>query len=137
MTNQHFVPTVDHITTAISQDDNLEYFGPYTADDANTEVVRLRKIIPLPFKYTPIFLTQEIIPQLYFKAIYPAMVSDNIANDCLPLTKYFQPAFTRGGNNQLSPLDTTRLNLAHRNNQLLTLWTCTIEHYFPQINQNL
>lgn len=103
------VLTVNHITTTIAQDDTLEYFGPYTANDANTEMVRLRKIIPQPFKYTSIYLAQEITPRLDFEAIYPAMVSDNIANGCLPLTKYFQLAFTRGGNNQPSPLDTARL----------------------------
>lgn len=64
------------------------------------------------------------------------MVADNKADDCLPLTKYFQLAFTRGGNNQPSPLDTNCLNPAPRNDQLLSVRTRTIEHYFPQINQN-
>ena len=53
--NQHLVPTVAHITTTIAQDDTLDYFGPYTANDTNTKLVRLRKTIPLPFKYTSIF----------------------------------------------------------------------------------
>ena len=126
-----------HITTTIAQDDTLDYFWPYTANNANTELVRLRKIIPWPFKYASIFLAQDVTPRLYFEAIYSAMVADNKAGDYLPLTKYFQLAFTRGGNNQPSPLDTNRLNLAPRNDHLLSVRTCSIKHYFPQINQNL
>ena len=44
--NQHLIPAVAHITTTIVQNDTLDYFGPYAANDANTELVQWRKIIP-------------------------------------------------------------------------------------------
>lgn len=64
--NQSLAPMVDHIITSIAADNTLEYFGHYNTGDANTEIVQLRCVIPVPFKYTSIFLAQPITPRIYF-----------------------------------------------------------------------
>jgi len=58
--NTALVSTVPNLLTQLAADPNLETLGPHAAGDANTEVVRSRYIIPIPFKYVNIFLASGI-----------------------------------------------------------------------------
>ena len=48
--NQLLVPTAQVIQTAVAADANTKMLGPYLAGNAGTEIVRVRKIIPIPLK---------------------------------------------------------------------------------------
>jgi len=50
--NQLLVPTAQVIQTAVAADPATEMLGPYAAGDAGTVIVRVRKIIPIPFSST-------------------------------------------------------------------------------------
>ena len=88
------VPTVATVIAAIGGDPALERMGPYVNGDAGTELVRLRKIVPIPFAYTNIFLTNDVTPRFYFERVYPQMVIDGNVNACVPLHRFFQAAIT-------------------------------------------
>ena len=135
--NQVQVPTVGHILNQLAANPNLEFFGPYAAQDANTEVVRVRKTIPIPFKYVSLFLAREVTPTYFFNHIYPQMVTDGVEQACLPFVHFFQIAMTRQAANQASALEVPLLVAPARNSQLLEVRHQLIQHHFPQINQSL
>ena len=99
------VPTIPTIVAAIGGDPALNRMGPYNNGDAGTETIRVRKIIPIPFCYTNIFLTQAVTPRFYFEFIYPQMVTDGNDADCLALHRYFQVAILQSPANAPSPLE--------------------------------
>ena len=94
ITNIVDVPTVQTIVTAIAGDPTLEMMGPYANGDAGTEVTRVRKIIPIPFAYTNIFLANEVTPRFYFERVYPQIVTDGNEADCMAMHRFFQVAMT-------------------------------------------
>lgn len=135
--NQVLVPTVRHILTSIQNDATLNHFGPYAVADANTELVRVRKIIPLPFKYVSLFLSQAITPRMHFEIIYPLLVTDQLDVQCRVLTRFFQMAMTRQAANQPLALEVPLPPACPRNDIILQARDQVIEHHFPQISQNL
>ena len=135
--NQVLVPTVRHILTSIQNDATLNHFGPYAVGDANTELVRVRKIIPLPFKYVSLFLSQAITPRMHFEIIYPLLVTDQLDVQCRVLTRFFQMAMTRQAANQPSALEVPLPPACPRNGIILQARDQVIEHHFPRISQNL
>ena len=119
ITNIIDVPTVATITAAIGGDPTLERMGPYINGDAGTEIVRLRKIVPIPFAYTNIFLTNDVTPRFYFERVYPQMVIDGNEVDCVPLHRFFQAAIAlpTAGNisaiNVAAPVPVSRDQVVH------------------------
>lgn len=97
ITNIVDVPTVPTVIAAIAGYPNLELMGPYANGDAGTETVRVRKIVPIPFAYTNIFLANTVTPRFYFQHIYPQMVTDGNDADCTALHRFFQVAITTPG----------------------------------------
>ena len=134
---QVLVLTVRHILTSIQNDATLDHFGPYAVGDANTELVRVRKIIPLPFKYVSLFLSQAITPRMHFEIIYPLLVTDQLDVQCRVLTRFFQMAMTRQAANQPSALEVPLPPACPRNDIILQARDQVIEHHFPRISQNL
>ena len=57
--NQLLVPIAQVIHTAIAADANTEMLGPYLVGEAGTKIVRVGKIIPIPFKYVKLFLVND------------------------------------------------------------------------------
>ena len=134
---QVLVPTVARILQSFQQDATLQHFGPHANGDANTELVRMRKMIPLPFEYVSIFLARAMTPRDYFETVYQQMVVDQVDQACRALTKYFQLAITRQAVGQPSPLEHQLLTGTPRNDSLLSARDQIIEHHFPQVKQNL
>ena len=133
---QSLVPTVPHIVTQLAADPLLELFDPFVAGAANTEAIKTRCIVPLPFKYVPLFLATVVTPRYYFETILPVITADNNAVPCLPLTKYFQTAITREAPNQGSPCNVALPVAPPRNVHLLQSRDSLIKHYFPQLAAN-
>ena len=105
-----FVPTIANIVNQIAADPLLNLFDPLTAADAETEPMKCRLIMPIPFKYVPIFLANKVTPRFYFETILPLITADNNARDCLALTIYFQLAFVREAPNHWFPLDSDAIS---------------------------
>jgi len=87
--NQLLVPTAQVIQTAVAADPATEMLGPYVAGDAGTAIVRVRKMIPIPFKYVNLFLATEVTPKIFFNTIYPQMVIDGLELACTSLITFF------------------------------------------------
>jgi hypothetical protein len=118
--NTVLVPTVAHITAQIAANPNLDILGPFQAGDANTEVVRSRNSILVPFRYSQYFLAQDgLTPKHYFETVHPQLVNDNLDQQCTALTHFFQIAFTRSGQGLPSILDRTDIPTASRSNIVL------------------
>ena len=92
--NNILVPTIPAITDAIGGDRGLMEMGPYLAGDANTETVRVRRVIPFPYAYVSAFLSNEVTPRFYFETLDPKTIKDNRAVDCTALHRFFQVALT-------------------------------------------
>ena len=135
--NTVLVSTVPNILTELAADPTLETLGPYANGDANTQVVRSRYIIPIPFKYVNIFLASGITPRRFFLEVYPLMVTDQIDQDCSSLIRFMQIALTVPGPNMPSPIEVIVPVAPPRDTRLLDLREAIIQHHFPALNQSL
>jgi hypothetical protein len=135
--NQVLAPTAAFIQTAVAATPALEFLGPFANGDAGTEVVRVRKIIPIPFQYVNIFLASPITPSAFFTTIYPQMVIDGTDVACAAFITFFQVAITRSA---IAPAPSAlECNLAispPRSEILLRLRNGLISHHFPVLSQN-
>lgn len=137
ITNTHLVPEPAHIVTQLAADPDIDIMGPFTAGDANVEVVRTRNVVAIPFAYVQLFLAAErVTPRMYFERIYPVIVNDGNEQACLPLTRFFQLAITDQGQG------TSILNIAtpptgSRSSHLLTKYDRLVRSHFPQLDTNL
>ena len=135
--NTVLVSTVLNLLTELAADPTLETLGPYANGDANTEVVRSRYIIPIPFKYANIFLASGITPRRFFLEVYPLMVTDQIEQDCLSLIRFMQIALTIPGPNLPSTIEVAAPIAPPRDTRLLDIREAIIQHHFPALNQSL
>ena len=135
--NTVLVPTVPFLLTQLAADPTLESLGPYAVGDANTEVVRSRYLIPIPFKYVNIFLASGITPRRFFLEVYPLMVTDQIDQDCQSLIRFMQIALTLPGPGQRSILEVALPVAPPRDTRLLDIRDAIIQHHFPALNHSL
>ena len=83
------------IQTAVAATPALAFLGPFANGDAGTEVVRVRKIIPIPFQHVNIFLASPITPSAFFTTIYPQMVIYGTDAACAAFITFFQEVIMR------------------------------------------
>ena len=135
--NQVLVPEVAHITAQLAADATIVRMGPYNQGDANTEVVRTRSVVTVPFSYVQLFMAAErMSPRTYFEQVYPQLVADGVEQQCLPLTRFFQVAITNDANNN-SLLNVTALPTGSRSSHLLDRYDRLVRAHFPQLDTNL
>jgi hypothetical protein len=137
--NAQPVPTVAEIEAQLAAHPELELIGPLAAGDANTELVRTRNVVPVPFIYAQMFLAQEeVAPRYFFEAILPAIRNDQKERDCQPLIRFFQIAITRAAApNQGSVLNVAQLPTGRRLSQVTARFDRILQHHFPSLNANL
>jgi len=135
--NTVLVSTVPNILAELAADPLLMALGPHAAGDANTEVVRSRYVIPIPFKYVNIFLASDITPRRFFMEVYPLMVTDNIEQDCQSLIRFMQIALTLPGPNLPSVIEVAAPTAPPRDTRLLDIREALIQHHFPALNVSL
>ena len=101
--NATLVPTVPHILAQLAANPALTSLGPYANGDANTEVIRVRRVVPIPFTFVSLFLAQPVTPRFFFESIHPVMVASGIEADCASFIRFFQVAITSQNNAAPSP----------------------------------
>ena len=134
--NQLAVPTVNHITSSIASDPNLEMLGPYTANDAHTEPVKTRRIVPIPHFLAGLWMpfSEGITAKYFWETVYPAIQAAGFEADCKALIQFFQIMITRAGNQgNLSALEVTRPTPPARNIHLINRQLEILHHHFPQL----
>jgi len=137
LNNQVQVATIPQIQATITAGADLQWMGPFAVGDGDTEVVKTRKIIPIPHSIVGLFLAQTngVTPRYYFDTIYPQLVTDGIADDCLSMTQFFQIAITRKGiNMDESFLETTKPRAPNRSPKLIKHQLELLHHHFPQLS---
>ena len=134
--NTVLVADVPTTLAAIGGDPNLTMMGPHNPGDANTEVVRVRRIVPVPFMYVPIFLANEVTPRFYFETIYPQVAADNRAAECVALHRFFQVAITASALGAPSVLDQPPLAPAPRDVIIHNMRKRVLHFHLPTLNQN-
>ena len=137
LNNQVLVPTVPTIQAFLQADANNNWMGPYNTGDQGTEILKGRKIIPIPHSVVGLFLAQDggVPPRYYFQSILPQLEADGVADACLALTHFFQMAITRKGAGQdesflemALPSSPGRIPALMKNQQDL------LQHHFPQLS---
>ncbi len=85
------------VETALNGDADLQYMGPFNDDDADTELVRTRRICPIP----PVFLEgilalgRNASPRQVWAYVYPICVDRGWLESCAPFLDYLRCAMTR------------------------------------------
>lgn len=136
LTNQHAVPTINDIITAIAADPNLRMMGPYTPADAHTEAVKTRRVVPVPHFIGGLFLAHPdgISARQFWEQVYPVIEGAGKVADCKALLQFFQLMMTSSGApGQPSVLDTTRPSPPARNVTLIERQHELILHHFPML----
>ena len=138
LTNQVQVGTTAHINGQLATDTNPDFMmGPFAAADGNTEALKTRSIVLVPFKYVGLFMSQPggIRPRYYFDTILPQIEADGLENVCRPLTCFCQIAITRQtAGTDRSVLEVPRPLAPPRNESLLNYSHGLLLHHFPQLN---
>jgi len=93
--SQISVPTITTVLNALVQDPNVNVMGPFTSNDAGTEVKKFCNIIPIPNCYVHVFLANEVTPNYFFIYVYPKTAVDNHEQDCAAFIDFFRTAITR------------------------------------------
>ena len=136
--NATLVPTVPHILAQLAANPALTSLGPYANGDANTEVIRVRRVVPIPFTFVSLFLAQPVTPRFFFESIHPVMVASGIEADCASFIRFFQVAITSQNNAAPeSVLNVDQPIAPPRSTRLLASRDALIQHYFPQLNAGL
>jgi hypothetical protein len=132
--NSIHVPTLVTILAAVGGDPTLVSMGPYANGDAGTEVVRVRKTIPVPFAYVNIFLANVVTPKFYFESIYPQIVNDGREAECLALHRFFQVGITIPVANGASVLNSAALPTVPRDPIIHQSRTRLLHYHLPGLS---
>jgi hypothetical protein len=134
------VVTVATILTALAGDAALERMAPVNAGDPDTEGVKTRKLVPVPFFLCGPWLAlgeEGITPRQFFTTIYPMIVAEGKVAECKALIQYFQVAITTPNDNaQVSAIDVVRPTPPARHIQLLQRQQHILKQAFPQLRQD-
>lgn len=137
LNNQVLVSTVATIQAFLQANVDNEWMGPFTADDQGTEIVKGRKIIPIPHSVVGLFLAKEggVSPRYYFTTILPQLEAEGIADACLSLTQFFQIAITRRqANVDESFLEVVKPSSPGRIPALVKRKLELLQHHFPLLS---
>jgi hypothetical protein len=99
LTNQHAVPTINDIITAIAADPNLQMMGPYTPADDHTEAVKTCRVVPVPHFIGGLFLVHPdgISARQFWEQVYPVIEGAGKVSECKALLQFFQLMMTSSG----------------------------------------
>ena len=93
-TDQTRVPTPAALDQLIAAHPDTEIFGPFAATDADTELVRTRRMMLIPSKYLPIVLDHGITAKQAWLRIRGSMVTQGDAAACQPFIDWLRMALT-------------------------------------------
>jgi hypothetical protein len=132
------IPFADIIDTAVAAnaDPNL-LVGPYTAEDANTETIRVRNTCYVPPAYVPLFLAGPLSPRQAWETVRAQIMVDQREESCAPLINFLRCAITISQAGQAPVLCTAPPTAPLAPPLLLDRRRLIIEQDFPVLNNNL
>jgi hypothetical protein len=83
---------------------DLDLLGPFGKEDAGTDVIRVRQVMLVPFRYVRILLERPLTPREAWVQVAGAIYNDGAQVACEPLLDWLRVAITRQGENQASRL---------------------------------
>ena len=96
------VPTNTAIDAALAANPAAQLFDPPAPADADSEVVRTRRLTLLPFRYVRLLLPGPLTPREAWVQVAGAIYNENRQAACQPLLDWLRVAFTRQGIGQPS-----------------------------------
>ena len=133
--NNLHAPTEAAVEAAIVANTNDDLVvGPYNADDAGTEIVRVRNVVYLPSPYIPIFLENRMLPKEAYLRVSQAMAADGVDGDCEPVLKWLRLAMTKNGHNDFSVLRQDRTTLPPPDSDLISFLMDLVERDLPGLS---
>ncbi len=132
------VPTPAALDTLLAADLNADALGPFNAQDADTELIRVRRTCYIPPAYVPTFLASPLTPRQAWELVRGQIVADNREAHCAAIINFLRAALTRSQNNQPVELRLAAAPTAPVADEiLLTHRRRIVESDFPQLNQAL
>ena len=109
-------PTVANIIATLANDPAIVWLGPYIGDAADTTVLKVLKICPVPHSLGTIFLHYDrgLTWQEFFMNLYPVILTEGHETAYVPLIQIFQQAAV----GDPSPIVNARLVAPPRNAHL-------------------
>lgn len=118
------VPSPAAIDQFFANNPDAQSLGPFTANDADTEIVRVRHSVLLPPVYVPLILEDTMTPRAAWERIRGEMVNQNRSVECRAVVDWLRVALTKRNNNEniselvsakptVPLLDTTLANHRH------------------------
>ena len=142
--NAHFnqsaqvrVPSTASILTTYAADPTANILGPYTATDADTELVTPRRTCFVPPLYVPLLLNGPLTPRQAWETIYGQIVNDGREDMCLPFVNFLRCAITTTTRNQAPPVAQVPPTAPLADALLLQRRRQVLENDFPSLNTNL
>ena len=139
--NQVAVPSTATILAAYAADATTTQMGPYTAQDAGTEIVKTRRIVPIPHSLVGAWLSEAdgVDAPRFWRVYYPLIAAAGHELECEAIIEFFQVAVTippNGAAGDPSLLDTARPAPPPRNPVLLRRIQGLLEHHFVQLRRD-
>jgi hypothetical protein len=98
------VPQREILDQALAADPTVELLGPFGNEDAGTDVIRVRQVMLVPFRYVRILLQRPLTPREAWVQLAGAIYNDGVQDACAPLLDWLRVAITWQGENQASRL---------------------------------
>ena len=132
------VPTSASLDTLLAADQQVQCFGPFTENDADTELIRVRRTCYVPPAYVPLFLASSLSPRQAWDLVRGQIVVDNREVSCLALINFLRASMVRSQVNQPVELRLATAPTAPvADGDLLTHRRRIVESNFPQLNNAL
>ena len=135
------VPTPATIAAAYAADPDATQLGPYDANDAGVDLVKTRRLVPIPHFLVGVWLAEPdgIDAPKFWRHCYPIIVAAGKEQECQALLEYFQVAVTippNGVDGDDSLVDTRRPAPPPRNPILLGHVQELLEHHFVELRRD-
>ena len=99
------VPTAQAIDAALAANPKLDLLGPFFAEGADMDSIRVRNIIYLPDPFLGIFLQRNLTPAKAWSHLRGAIIDAGATYDCCHIIDWLWVALTRKrGEDHPSPL---------------------------------
>lgn len=103
--NDIHVPTIENMDMLLAADNDVQFcIPPCQVGDADTEVIRMWKSVPILAKYVHLVLTGSRTPCQVWEVLMLAIHADNVLGECDLLIQWLcaalmQVTLAQGGNN--------------------------------------
>jgi hypothetical protein len=90
-------PTINEIDARYGADAAISLFEAMPANTPNTELLQVRRMMPIPMAYLPLVLGENLTPRQLWTRLGGAIRHDGRQDELMPLMKWLRVATTKAG----------------------------------------